>query len=195
MEETDRTDIPYLLGETFDKRTESLRNKLLLWRLRNRGKIDAKAVEEIDLGEIEPRLKQTSLPYAVPFKDMPEVMARFKSFIKGYNAELIRERSESDQGRIIYSVFQLAQGEGKDYISSNSIATHLSVEFNLDLTTQKIGRILKSLNIKRERKQGAGQRARYIVWDPRLMRKLLRRYVTEPEDFVTLFTEDIDMEV
>ena len=202
MEETDRNNIPYLLGETFDKRTESLRNKLLLWRLRNLDKIDAKAVEHIDLGNIEPRLKQTSLPYAVPFKDMPDVMERFKAFIFEYNKDLIRERSEGDAGKIVYSIFQIAQKEGKGYISGSTISSHLSSELSLELSASKIGRILKSLNIKRIRKSGGNQRARYIVWEPRLMRKLLRRYVTEPEDFAELFAADgidinasIDMEV
>jgi len=195
MEETDRIDIPPLLGESYYQRENSLRSKLLFWRLRNYSKVDSRAVEDIDLGILEPRLKQTSLPYAVPFKDMPDVMERFKVFIKNYNAELIKERAESRQGRIVYSILLLAQQEGKNYISSATIANYMKEEFKVDIDSRAVGRVLKSFNITISRERVAGKQARYIKWDDRLMRKLLRRYVTEPEEFSELFQGKLEPEV
>ena len=56
----------------------SLRNKLLLWRFRHYNKIEYNSMANIDIGKLEPRVKQTSLPYALMFKDFPDVLAEFR---------------------------------------------------------------------------------------------------------------------
>jgi len=195
MEETDREDIPPILGEQFFKREMSLRNRLLLWRLRNRNNIDPRAAEDIDLGRIEPRLKQTSLPYAIPFKDMPDVMERFKKFIQNYNLDLIKVRAESIQGRIVFSLFTVAETIGKDYVTAAAVSNYISDEFKIEVTPARVGKILKSLHVKTDKKRAVGKQARYIVWENRLMRKLRRRYFTEPEDFEELLVDKIDLGV
>ena len=88
MRETSREDIPALLGETCFKRAMSLRNKLLLWRLRNLSKVNQALVEEIDVGQVEPRLKQLGLPFALPFKDFPDVLNNLDTgFLHGFSTD------------------------------------------------------------------------------------------------------------
>lgn len=187
MEETDRNDIPAILGETFFKREESLRNKLLLFRLRNYAKIDEKAVEDIDLGPIEPRLKQTSLPYAVPFKDMPDVLDRFRKFIQDYNQELIRERSESFNGKVLYALFKVANEQGIENVTAGAISIFMKDELKIEVTSQKVGRILSTLNLKSDKKWVANKQGRYVKWSDSLMHKLFRKYIIDPEEFGDLF--------
>ena len=192
MEETDRDDISPLLGKSYRDRERSLRNKLLLWRFHNLPRIDPEAGEDIDLGHLEPRLKQTSIPYAIPFKDMPEVMERFKLFLAEYQQDLIKVRGESEAGRIVYAIFKIANNPDftKEFITSTVVSNQLKEDFKMDLDAAKIGRTLRSLNIKVERRRNpAGKLGRYMKWENRLMRKLLRRYVTDVDDFADLVVE------
>lgn len=188
MEETDRDDIPPVLGETHKQREMELRNQLLLWRFHTQPLIDPRAMEDIDLGRIEPRLKQTSLPFAVTFKDMPETLDRFKDFLSDYNQELVKERAESYQGRIVYSFFQMAQQHGRDFVTSTLVAEQANNEYQLDLKASKIGSILKSLHMRADKKRAVGKQARFIIWDEHLMRKIRRRYILDNE-FSELFDQ------
>ena len=67
-----------------------LRNKLLLWRFRHYNKIEYNTIRDIDLGKLEPRMKQTSLPYALMFKDMPEVLERFRVLSTSIRPRLLK---------------------------------------------------------------------------------------------------------
>lgn len=185
MEETDREDIPPILGDKFYDKTEKLRRKLLLWRLRNMLKIKSGDVEEIDLGPLEPRLKQIGLPFAVPFKDFPDVMDRFREFMRNYNVELRRERSDSRQGRVILTLFKLAAAHGRDYISSQMISNDL-MEQKYEISKEAVGKILKSLHIKTSNRRIEGTRARYLDWENQSMKKILKRYVPEPDEYANL---------
>jgi len=198
MEETDRDDIPPLLGDTFARESGKLRNQLLLWRFRNLLKIDPGSVEEIDLGkELEPRLKQLGLPYAIPFKDLPDVMERFRGFMREYARIIKLERSESIQGRVVTALFKLALEQGKNGIYASLITDCLNEDFKLDVKSQSVGRILRSLNITTSLRRVAGTRARFLNWEARTMKKLFKRYIPDPEDFLTLFEEEakLDLEV
>ena len=196
MEETDREDVPALLGSKFFARARELRKKLLLWRFHYRNAIDPDAVEDIDLGPVEPRLKQMGLPFALPFKDMPDVMEEFRGFMKKRQAEIIHERSESDDGLIVASIFHMAKEEGRDWVSSSKIADSLSTERN-PVKPQKVGRVFRSLNLATKKSRNPdGKQLHFLVWDRTRMRKLLKRYfpVEDREEYQYLI-EDIDMEI
>ncbi len=112
MEETDRDDILSILDDTFFKEEMNLRNQLLMWRFHHYSKVEYNTIRNIDLNlhnkKLEPRLKQTSLPYALMFVDMPEVLDRFRTFIHGYQDEIITMRGQNDQGKVVTAFFTLA---------------------------------------------------------------------------------------
>ncbi|MDD5229691.1 MAG: primase C-terminal domain-containing protein [Candidatus Marinimicrobia bacterium] len=189
MEETDRDDILSILDDTFFEEEMSIRNQLLLWRMHNYLKIEYNAIRDIDLGKLEPRMKQTTLPYALMFKEMPEVMERFRTFIHGYQNELIETRSEGEQGRIVYSLLALAAENGKNYVSSGMITAYVNEHFKLDITSQKVGKILHSLNLTTVKKRYQGKHAHYIQWAPATLKKIYRRYTVDPTEFEALFNE------
>ena len=188
MEETERTDIPPVLGETHRQREMSLRNQLLMWRFVNQPRIDPRDIEDIDLGRIQPRLKQTSLGFALAFKDMPEVLDRFKTFIVEYNGELVQKFADSFQGRIVHAMFMVAEEQGRQYVTSGLIAAKALEEFKIEIKATSIGRVLDSLNVaKDKRRTPDGKQGRFIHWDETTMRKLRRRYVANPDDYKVLF--------
>lgn len=195
MEETDREDIPPILGSKYYEEAMHLRKKLLLWRLHHLEGVNADSIENIDVGKIEPRLKQIGISYAVPFKDYPEVLASFKNFMKDYNQYIIGVRSDTEAGKIVQSVFKLAKQYGKDMISSKLIAEYLKSD-NVDIDPRAIGRHLKSLGVIRINRCAVAGRARYIQWDNKVMRKLLRRYMGEFErkDYEILVKE-VDLNI
>ncbi len=204
MEETDREDMPPLLGSKFFARANKIRSKLLKWRLEHYEDIDADAIEDIDLGPLEPRLKQVGLPFAIPFKDMPEVLNRFRSFMKDYGDELIAERNESTTGRVVAALLKVAQDHGVESVSSALITSVMADDFKMEMKPGSVGKQLKSLHFETSNRRVPGQgRARYIKWNPKLVNKVIRRYVPteDRKDFEDLFKNgeednvDVDMEV
>lgn len=200
MVETDREDIPPLLGEKHRISEETIRNRLLLWRLHNYSRILPTAVDDIDLGPIEPRLKQTSIPYAVPFKDLPEVLDRFKAFCRTRNENQIRERADSIQGRIVSSLFMTFEENGRN-ITTKEVVAKANDEFHIDTTVHKINAIFKQMKLKTVKERREGVQGRFIVWDESLLRKLYRRYVQDHTEFASLGlappgdVENIDLEI
>jgi hypothetical protein len=190
MEETEREDILSILDDKYYAEEMKLRNKLLLWRFHHYGKIEYNAIRDIDLGKLEPRMKQTSLPYALMFKDLPEVLARFRDFIHRYQSEIIDTRSEGEQGRIVFAILTLAGEQGKNYVSSGLICSYINEHFKLDLTSQKVGKILHSLNLVTKKRRYQGKQQHYIEWNPATMRKIHRRYTSDRSDFSELFADD-----
>ena len=180
MEETDRDDIPPILGSKYYEEAVHLRNKLLLWRLHNLDTVNPDSIESIDIGKIEPRLKQIGISYAVPFKDYPEVLAGFKKFMRDYNQYIIGVRSDTEAGKVIQSIFKLAKQYGIDMISPKLIAEDLKND-NVDIDPRTIGKHLSSFGITRINRRTEGSRARYIQWNNKVMQKLLRRYMGEFE--------------
>ncbi|MCD6236357.1 MAG: hypothetical protein J7K13_00180 [Thermoplasmata archaeon] len=173
MIETSRKDIPDVLPQEFYDEQEELRNKLLLFRLRNYNKIDPNTSLNIDLGDVEPRLRQATRSFASLFANIPDILEDFKVFLREYNDELVEERSETLDGMIVNAIFSLKE-DGYEEISSKDIADKLKVDYQMEkVTPQLIGRHLKSLgiNTKHERK------ARLIEWDDKLMMKLAKRYI------------------
>ncbi len=192
MEETDREDILSILDDTFFAAEMKLRNKLLLWRFRHFTKVEYNAIRDIDIGKLEPRMKQTSLPYALMFKDMPDVLDRFRTFIAGYQEEIVEKRQEGEQGRIIHAYFNLAMEHGKNYVSSGMITEYANEHYKMDIKAGKVGKIIHSLHLNTNKKRYQGKQAAFIEWVPATMRKLHRRYTVDKTEFQALFADDPD---
>lgn len=199
MEETDREDILSILDDVFFAEEMKLRNKLLLWRFHHYAKIEYNAIRDISLEmpgkKLEPRMKQTGLPYALMFKDRPDVLERFREFIHRYQEELIEKRAEGEQGKIVYAFFNLALEHGKDYVSAGMITDYCTEHYKLAITAGKVGKVLRSLHLVTSRRRYQKKLAAYINWNPATTRKILRRYVIDKSDFASLFAGDPDFPI
>jgi len=209
MKETNRDDIPSLLPKCFYREEMDLRNKLLMFRLKNRNKVDTEKAQGLDLGEVEPRLKQTMSSFAVLFSTIDGVMETFKDFLWGYNRDLIEERSQSFDGMIVNSIYELGgvtdvtnvtDVTGTDYplkdITSSDIAHCIKNKYDFETTPQTIGRHLKTLGLTTKPKRIKDEVKRILVWDKNKLNKLFRRYVvtavTNETNVTHKFDESLD---
>jgi hypothetical protein len=175
MRETTRLDIPPILGDRFYEKAAKIRNKLLLYRLRNYQLITSEMVEDINLGNIEPRLKQLGLPFAVSFKNLPDVLARFKEFLREYQLELKRVRLDTITGKVLQAFFKLALDNDKSHITSTMIHNYMQGDMKMEkLSVSTVARQLKSLKITTSNRRGVGTRANFINWDDNLMTNLMK---------------------
>jgi hypothetical protein len=102
--ETDREDIPYLLPSEFYEEEAKLRNKLLLFRFKNRGSVDLKKAQKLKDLNVENRLKQATSSFVVLFANNEEVYKEFMAFLIEYNKELVEERAATYEGGIVRSI-------------------------------------------------------------------------------------------
>lgn len=189
MRETNRKDIPINLTKVFYDKQQELRNKLLMYRFRNREKIIERA--NFDIDGLEPRLRQMANPFAVLFSENETLTSQFTNFIREYQTELIEERAGSWEGMIANAVYQLRE-EGEEVVSAQTIQFHVKDNYGEDIGIRKIGKILRSLGFDRKNKRNnEGKVVKGIVWDEELLERIGRRFVANVAS-VASYTETGD---
>jgi len=188
MRETDRSDISPVLNKEFFEEQEILRRMLLLYRLRNYRSTTAEA-PLIDLGEIEPRLRQISQPFLALFSGDEKILNSYIDFIRGHQEELIEQRAGTITGMVVEKLFDLVsrvpsdplytiEGEKQNTklfkISAGDIAEELG-----NITPQKVGSILKGLGIKTHQIKVDGKSKRCIIEDEKEFSILQKRYISK----------------
>jgi hypothetical protein len=107
MRGTSNKGIPSLLDNGFYRGAQILRNKLLLWRFRNYGKIKIENYRDIDLGDIEPRIKQTHLGLLPLFAKDNEKLEFFKDYLMKLQGRIVLDRQQSFEGKIVVALCKL----------------------------------------------------------------------------------------
>ena len=180
-QQTSRTNIPPSLTQRFFKKEQEIRNKLLTFRFKNYTKINAEQ-ENIELGPIEPRLKQGMSSIAIMFKEKPEMMTEFKTFLQEYQSELIEERSNTFEGMIVNTVYMLLK-EGIDEIHSKLIAEKMDEQYPYPSgkkhSAVTIGRRMTGFGFKNKVIRDGKKTRRIYILEQKLLRKIFARYVTE----------------
>ena len=192
MHETSRGDIPATLTSVFYKEQEDLRNRLLLFRLRNFSRVDSEDSITLDLPGIEPRLRQISACFASLFGGQPDILADYRSFIQHHQKELIDQRSSTVVGQIVQALFSLIEshsletietietnGERLLKVSAGDIAT------KVNMNPQTVGQILKTLGLHTKPVKVSGNLRRCIVLDEVKLNTLRRRYIPQDEEPVS----------
>jgi len=188
MKQTRRKDIPPLLPKKYYEESMKLRNKLLYFRLLYYDKINTENIEKIELGKnIEPRLKQAFLNFAVLFYNIPELFERFKKFIERYQTEIVEERSQSLDGQIVNTIFDMlgvtTVTEVTLYMESLLTCNQIAEKLKNDgwkVTPSIIGRRIKSLGLKTIPKKIEGKTQRIIDLNNDILQDLFIRYVPTP---------------
>jgi hypothetical protein len=70
------------------------------------------------------------------------------------------------------------------------ITAYVNENFKMDITSQKVGKILHSLNLETSKRRYSGKQQHYINWNPATMRKIHHRYMVDRTEFQELFTGD-----
>jgi hypothetical protein len=147
-----RSDIPLNLDDDFELEALSIRNKCLMWRLQNYGKMTLDTSFK-DIA-VEPRLIQVMTPLVSVIKD-EQIKKNLVSYIEKHNLELINDRGLSYEAPILRIIISLVENGGED-ITMESIATSYNmglVRGEKELSGRKVGKIVREkFGFKTDRK-------------------------------------------
>lgn len=185
MQETTRGDIPATLTSVFYKEQEELRNRLLLFRLRNCNLVGSEDVD-LDLPGIEPRLRQISACFGSLFGGQPDILADYLAFIQHHQREFIEQRSSTVIGHIVEALFSLieshsletietAEGDRLLKVSAGDIAKKVNME------APYVGQMLKTLGLRSKAVKISGETKRCLICDTAKWTTLKRRYIIQDE--------------
>ncbi len=183
MSGTNRTNIPPNLDNDFYNEAKILRNKLLLWRLRNYEKIKIEEYKNIDLGELESRIKQTHLGLLPLFAKDEKKLEFFKLYLQKLQENIIQDRQDSFEGLIIKAFCELVFELGQLDIIPNDLITHGGfMDYRKKpaepMKPQGINKYLKELGLgeKEEVKKVNGAAKKCIKYTKEQLKNLAKRY-------------------
>jgi len=139
-----RTDIPRTLDESFYKEAELIRNKLLMWRMKNYFEPIEKRNELIE--GIHPRLNQIVMPLLSIIKN-EAIREHLKTFIIKYNTDLVADRGLSWESDIVFAVLKLEYELKATEITVKQITDEVNREIDITddtLQARKVGWYLRS---------------------------------------------------
>jgi hypothetical protein len=139
-----RADIPRTLDESFYKEAENIRNKLLMWRLKNYFEPIERRHDLIE--GIHPRLNQIVMPLLSIIKN-EAIREHLKTFIVKYNTDLVADRGLSWESDIVFAVLKLEYELKVHEITVKQITDEVNREIDISddtLQARKVGWYLRS---------------------------------------------------
>jgi len=175
MMQTTRKDIIPVLDDDYYKKENELRRKLLKFRFDYYNKIKYE-YHDLGIDELEPRLKQAVASFTALLENIPELMERFKRFIKEYNKQLIEERSDSYEGYIVQAIADLLLN-GQVYISTSDIVAQINESFGTEYKPRSVGRVLKSFGFDNKLMKIETKTTRVLILDENVLKTVFERYL------------------
>jgi hypothetical protein len=178
-----RNDIPTVLSDGFYKETESLRNKLLLYKFRNCLN-NIQEDKEFEALKIEPRIKEVLLPLA-SIIDNPEIKKRLIDFANEYQRTIIRERGLGLAKIILGEIIILYTKNVP--LAVGFIASEIEEKFKINLSARRCGAIIsKDLRLLKERKQVGDNVPIVVIWDEEKIKRLCIKYDLDFNNLMSL---------
>lgn len=182
-----REDIPKILPPEFQKEAESLRNKLLLYRLKNY-RTPPKLDTELEKLNVEPRLKEIMMPL-MAITEGTAVKSSLLQLIVDYQRDIIRERGLS-LAKLVLESIGILHKEGES-LSVGKIAAHvrerLGIEGEYELSARKVGSIIKrDLRLKKRRGTVGNNVPIVVIWEPQKIRRLCMKYGVDFNNLTSL---------
>ena len=152
-----RDDIPINLTAEYQRAALAIRNKLLMFRLRNAGKraVDASLVDR----SIEPRLSQIFVPLMSVIEDA-EAREALRELARAYHKELVADRGMDLEAQVLEIIHELEESPYAEGLSVKEIAERFAERYGDDferkVTPHWIGHTLRrKLTLKTEKRHGA----------------------------------------
>lgn len=138
-----REDVPINLGDSYKAEALALRNKLLLFRFRNRSK--RAASESLVDRTIEPRLNQIFVPLLTIIDD-EAARADLQELARQYNRELVADRGMDTEAQVLEIIRDLADSYGprvtiKDI--TRVFGERHGLEYDRKVSTRWIGYVVR----------------------------------------------------
>lgn len=161
----------------FYETRNKLRDKLLMFRFKNYNIVNVEKTSEIDLTNLEPRLRQASRGFLALVWNKPKLLGEFKVFLKDYNDKLIETRSQTWEGLVINNIAENLV-DNKRSITCGDISTQLNIE---KLTNRKVGAILNRLKIETRATKVEGKTKKIVNLNNTILNILFDRYIADKE--------------
>ena len=166
--------IPRNLPKAFFKEEEELRAKLLMYRFRN---FDHEYTSDVQIEGIEPRLQQMVASFLAIIAKDEKMVAEFSAFIKEYQKELIEDRADTIEGRIVnylYNKFECGMSS-----SPAEIAEALNVGSSKleHLSHMKVAKSVRSLGLEIKLTREGQKVTRQVMMDKEKIPAIFRRYI------------------
>ena len=145
-----RKDVPYNIPDSFWDEALEIRNKLLMFRFRNKGK--GKIKPELENREIEPRLNQIAIPLMSIIEDR-EIIKEIQQHIKEYNEKIKTDRTLGYSYQILDAICELLD-DGYFRPTIHQVAEKFNKDLSISeaITSKKMGYLIrKTLDLKTER--------------------------------------------
>jgi len=151
-----RTDVPINLPAAQQEEARTLRNKLLLFRFRNRNK--AQILPELSDASLEPRLNQIFVPLLSIIDDQ-DARENLREMARTYNRELTLERGMAVEGQVASVIRDLAES-GETRLSVKEITDAFTDrhgdDYERKITPKWIGSVIRHrLHLKTYKTSGA----------------------------------------
>ncbi len=148
-----RKDVPFNLPDCFWEEALEIRNRLLMFRFRNKGK--SKIKPELEDRSIEPRLNQIAVPL-MSIIDDTNLILEIKQLIKGYNENIKTDRTLSYHYQILETICELLDnGYPKPTIKQIADTYNKDLSYSEQVTAKKMGYLVrKILDLKTEKTRG-----------------------------------------
>lgn len=175
---THRKDIPFNLNDSFFTESQTLRNKLLMWRFKNYFIIDPTYRPNMDFSHLEPRVQQIFTSFMALFGRDEVKMTRFRTFIEEYQEELIDERQNSWEGQIVIAIHDLIE-RGQTEISATDIILEagLTNDRGIQLKPRALTNVIRELGFGKSKIiKVENKTKRVIPLDQELLNHLFERY-------------------
>ncbi|MEO0301670.1 MAG: DUF5659 domain-containing protein [candidate division WOR-3 bacterium] len=175
-----RRNIPLHLPPEFKEETQTLRNKLLLWRLRNFHTVKLK--EDLMVPCVQDRINQIFLPLLSIIKD-PEVIDDIQMFMVQYDKELLTSKKMSTEAELVMVLCECLEVRNTNP-TVKEIAERYNNKFASSekekLTAKKVGHILRKIGLQ-PKQRSDGYFA--VILNEEEMEELKMRYYGRTSDF------------
>lgn len=145
-----RKDVPFNTPDCFWDEALGIRNQLLMFRFRNKGK--SKIKPELEDRSIEPRLNQIAVPLMSIIND-PAIIEEIKSQIKEYNEKIKTDRTLNYNYQIIDAICELLdRGYRQPTIKQVAEVFNKDLGFSEVVTAKRMGYFIrKMVDLKTEK--------------------------------------------
>jgi hypothetical protein len=151
-----RSDVPLNLDDSVRRAALSIRNQLLLYRLRTFGVV--RSLDRAAGRDLEPRLTQIFGPLVSVIGD-PAARERITAMLEGYNEDLKDERRDSVEAQVLAVIKELVGRGTETRLAMQDITTEFTARFGAEyekrVTPRWIGSIVRRrLGLKPSRSTG-----------------------------------------
>lgn len=183
-----RADIPRHLPKSFEVESLELRNKLLMFRLRNYSKVEIDP--SLEMNNLDARINQVALPILSIIKDQ-SVREEVRQALTDMQSNLNELKKEQEPALILRALIEMIK-EDEQYFSYKDVAKKINKlcgidsDYSYQISPTKIGRINKSVLALEVHQVNGSSKFKTTATNIHQVQSLAQRYGIDEVDDVDL---------